>query len=360
MAGPRGVPVPTMLRCGGYHGPMASVLSRSVGFAVLLLCAGTATAQVPVDGRQPVGPLREAPWPFGLGKAPASFEASARRPLFMLGRRLFFDPILSSDRTVSCGSCHQPDHGFASPQALPPGVAGKRALRNAPTLYNRVLGTLHSWDGRARSLEEQVVMPISNPNEMGLPVEEALKRLAGDGAYESAFREVFGRAADQRGLADALASFVRRLTIGDSPVDHFQGARDRTLLTFEERAGLWLYESKGRCWTCHSGPNFTDEAFHNTGIGVVDGVPLPGRMAVTGREADRGAFRTPTLRGLLETAPYMHDGSLRSLEDVVAFYRRGGNRNPGLDGDLRPLDLTDTEAGHLVAFLRALSRRVVE
>ncbi len=140
-------------------------------------------------------------------------------------------------------------------------------------------------------------------------------------------------------------------------MDRFQAARDRAALTQEERKGLWIYESKGRCWSCHSGPNFTDEAFHNSGIGVVDNQPEDGRMAVTGDVADRGGFRTPTLRGLLQSAPYMHDGSLKTLEEVVAFYRRGGNDNPFRDPRLTPLDLTDEDATSLIAFLKALSRR---
>lgn len=317
----------------------------------LLAMVGTAIAQ----------PGSEAPrmserWPYGLGAAPEAFSRPVSRARLELGRDLFFDPILSADRSVSCATCHQPEHGFASPEPLPPGAAGKRALRNAPSLYNRVLGALHSWDGRARSLEEQVVMPISDPNEMGLPLRDALARLGEDTSYARRFRQEFGRAPDRDDLADALASFVRRLTMGDSPVDRFQGAKDRTLLTLEERAGLWLYESKGRCWICHSGPNFSDERFHNTGVGVKAAVPEPGRMAITDEEGDRGAFRTPTLRGLVYTAPYMHDGSIKTLREVVEFYARGGNPNPALDKELKPLSLTPREVDHLVAFLKALSR----
>jgi cytochrome c peroxidase len=125
----------------------------------------------------------------------------------------------------------------------------------------------------------------------------------------------------------------------------------------EERTGLWIYESKGGCWRCHSGPNFTDEEFHNTGVGAVDGVPEPGREAITKSASDRGAFKTPTLRGIALSPPYMHDGSLATLKDVVEYYRRGGNANEHLDEDLAPLDLTDVEAARLVAFLEALSRR---
>lgn len=325
--------------------------------AVLMaVLVGTVTAQ-PVLPRDTL-PERfwEAPWPFGLGKPPATWESPVRPDRIALGRALFFDPLLSIDRTVSCASCHRPEAGFASPEALPPGAAGKRALRNAPSLFNRALGVHFSWDGKAKTLEQQVVMPISNPNEMDLPLEDALGRLRADAGYKRQFKAAYGGEATADTLADALAGFVGRLTLGDSPVDRFQGARDRNALNVEERAGLWIYESKGRCWTCHSGPNFSDELFHNTGVGVVDEKPEPGRMAVTGKAADRGGFRTPTLRGLVQSAPYMHDGSVKTLEEVVAFYRRGGNKNPSLDPLLVPLDLTDEDASNLVAFLKALSR----
>lgn len=331
-------------------------MSPSRTLVVILVAAVSAGAQPPLP-RDTLGErFWRAGWPYGLGEAPATWKSEVHEGRLALGRRLFFDPILSIDRSTSCASCHQPAHGFASPEALPAGANGARALRNAPTLFNRALGTLHSWDGKARDLKEQVVLPISNPNEMGLPLADALTRLESDVAYGPAFRKQYGGAPTREHLADALASFVDRLAFGDSAVDHFQGAKNRSALSVEERAGLWIYESKGRCWKCHSGPNFADERFHNTGVGAKNGVPEPGRQAVTGRPEDLGGFRTPTLRGLTRTAPYMHDGSLATLEDVVAFYRRGGNRNSHLDPDLKPLDLTDDDARHLVAFLKALSR----
>jgi len=338
---------------GGRWMPVA----RGLAVALLIMVAGVVQAQsLPKDTLAPG--FWKAPWPFGLGDPPSAFQRDPDGLRIALGRRLFFSPVLSDDRTVACASCHRPDHGFSSPEALPSGVHGRHALRHPPSLYNRALGTLHSWDGRARSLREQVIMPIENPDEMGLPLEGALSRLRADSEWSQRFVAAFGSEGITRErLSDALASFVERLTLGDSPVDRFQAAHDRTALTVPERAGLWIYESKGRCWTCHSGPNFSDEQFHNTGVGVVGYKPQPGRFAVTGREEDRGRFRTPTLRGLAHTAPYMHDGSLGTLEEVVAFYRRGGHQNSHRDHRLRLLDLTDEDAANLVAFLGALSRR---
>ena len=293
--------------------------------------------------------------------APAGFEQVAYTPpadtalQVNLGRRLFFDPILSEDRSVSCASCHRPDAGFADPTALSTGVGGQKTTRNAPTLFNRALGTSFMWDGRAGTLEEQVLQPIENPLEMNLALDDALARLAGDGSYATEFQAAFDGPPDRERLAHALAAFVRRLWIGDSPFDRFR-AGDRGALSSPELAGFWLYESRGGCWRCHTGANFTDERFHNTGVGSRDGASMPGRFAITGDAADRGAFKTPTLRGLSHTAPYMHDGSKASLLEVVEFYRDGGQENDDLSGLIEPIQLSDQDVTNLVAFLESLSR----
>lgn len=295
--------------------------------------------------------------PLGLQAAALKFESSPdpTGAWLALGRRLFFDPLLSSDGSISCASCHRPSHGFADPRPLSVGVAGRSTLRHAPALLNRALGRAFMWDGRATTLEEQVLRPIVNPLEMDLSLEDALQRLALDEGYASGFRDLTGSEPRETDLSRALATFVRRLWHAGSSVDRFRSG-DVRALSPAEKAGMWVYESRGGCWRCHGGANFTDESFHNTGIGAVDGVALPGRMGFTGAREDRGAFKTPTLRGLTLTGPYMHDGSLASLEEVIAFYRRGGQANPDLDGNLRALELSDQDASNLVAFLRALSR----
>ncbi len=274
-----------------------------------------------------------------------------------LGRRLFFDPILSVDRSVSCSSCHDPKHGWSDPRSLSRGVHGQTTLHHAPSLLNRVFGKRFMWDGRAETLEEQVLLPIENPLEMGLPLDEAVARLAAQPGYAKSFRDAYGSPPDRRRLAFALAQFVRRLRIGNSPVDRFRRGEADHGLTTEEKVGLWVFESRGRCWRCHSGGNFTDESFHNTGVGVRNQEPAPGRFVWTKAPEDIGRFKTPTLRGLVYTAPYMHDGSLATLEEVVAFYRRGGGPNRGLDPFVAPITMTDREANALVAFLKALSRQ---
>jgi cytochrome c peroxidase len=330
--------------------------------ALALLAVLALAATAPQDSRVPVDSFEvdlSAPPPFGLPEAfvdPAGAPFSKER--FELGRELFFDARLSLDRTVACATCHRPEHGFAEPQATSIGVMGRKTPRNAPTLFNRGFGAPQMWDGKSPKLELQVLLPIENELEMALPLEDALERLRAEPGYRTRFAAAFGKGGERisrEQLALALATYVGRLSFGDSPIDRFRtGAVD--LMTSQERAGMWLFESRGGCWRCHAGPNFSDESFHNTGVGAAGGVAEPGRESVTGDPADRGRFKTPTLRALAFTAPYMHDGSLSTLEEVVDHYTRGGNPNPNLDERLAPFELDAEEKAALVAFLRALSR----
>ncbi len=304
-----------------------------------LLCALLAGAlDGPHQVKDDLAPDFGAEQPYGLAAEPVARDKARAE----LGRQLFFDPRLSQDGSVSCASCHLPEHGFADPRAHSIGIAGRTTPRNAPSLFNRALGKSFFWDGRAATLEEQVLMPIENPDEMGNPVAQVLERLGGK--------------LTRAELGAALADFVRGVWIGDSPVDRFQGG-EFAALEAPERLGLWVYESKGRCWRCHSGPNFSDEDFHNTGVGVREGKPEDARMGITRDERDRGRFKTPTLRGVALNPPYMHDGSLATLEDVVAFYKQGGGANAQLDEALQGIEINDEDARNLVAFLKALSRR---
>lgn len=277
-----------------------------------------------------------------------------------LGRRLFFDPALSRDGTLSCATCHDPARGFADDKTVAVGIGGRRGTRNAPSLVNRGWGETFFWDGRVASLEAQVLEPIRNPVELGTSVPDVVARLRADGRYAGEFRTVFGRPPDAAALAHALATYVRSIRSGDSPVDRYRDG-DRTALSAEARLGLRVFGIRGLCTTCHAGPTFTDERFHNTGI-AWDGRRFTdrGREAITGRPEDLGRFRTPPLREVAHTAPYMHDGSLATLEDVVEFYDRGGRPNPNLDSEIMPLGLSAQEKAGLVAFLRALAGTVVE
>ncbi len=297
-------------------------------------------------------------WRVPLG-VPEQIPAPADNPFshgsVQLGRRLFFDPILSASHDRACATCHQPEHGFASPDPKPPAIGGGMLERHAPTLFNRAFGNSHMWDGQFNSLEDQALMPIEHEQEMGLTIDEALHRLRSHPEYPALFRDAYGEPPTRDTLAKAIAAFVRRLTYGDTAFDQFR-AGDILAMSSDERAGMWIFQSTANCWKCHNGFNLSDEQFHNTGVGVVDGVARPGRERQTGNVEDTGALKTPTLRALLETPPYFHDGSATTLREVVEFYNDGGGENPHLDEVMEPLNLTEREIDLLVAFLRSASR----
>jgi cytochrome c peroxidase len=256
-----------------------------------------------------------------------------------LGRRLFSDRRLSRDGTIACASCHDPTRAFSDGRAKAVGVFGREGRRSAPALVNRGYGRAFFWDARISTLEEQVLKPIEDPNEMDLPLGEAARRVG----------------LSPEDLSRALASFVRSILSGDAPFDRFVNG-DRVALSTEQQAGLQIFRGKGNCTACHVGPVFSDERTHNTGIAWAGQSFLDeGRAAISGKPEDRGAFKTPTLREISRSAPYMHDGSLATLEAVIDYYDRGGNVNPSLDPEIRPLRLTPGEKRALVAFLTSLS-----
>jgi cytochrome c peroxidase len=270
--------------------------------------------------------------PLGLdGYLPVPADNPVTAAKIDQGRQLFFDRRLSRDGSVSCASCHDPTRAFSDGRAVAVGVFGRRGRRNAPALINRGYGRLFFWDGRARSLEQQVLMPIADPNEMDLPVDDAARRVG----------------VDPDELARALATYVRTRLFGDSPYDRLAEG-DVHALSEEAQHGLAIFRGKGNCTACHVGPNFSDEKLHNTGI-AWNGVSL------SDIGGGRGDFKTPTLREVARTAPYMHDGSLATLDEVVDFYDRGGRSNPNLDPEIHPLKLTSEDKAALVSFLRALT-----
>jgi cytochrome c peroxidase len=320
---------------------------------------------LPLDGTQPaVPPLPRdnLPEKLDLEAIPVGLDGQRAVPQdnplseakVQLGRKLFFDPLLSADRTIACASCHDPAHGFASPQPRAVGVGGKQGKRNAPSLFNRAYGLSFFWDGREATLESQALRPIEDPLEMGASLPEVVTRLQSHADYRARFQAVFPDGVTAANIGKALASFERTLLLGNSQVDRFR-LGEITALSESEKHGMWLFESRGRCWRCHAGPNFTDEQYHNTGVSWGKSPADWGRYEVTREEDDRGRFKTPSLRGVADTAPYMHDGSLKTLEEVVEFYNQGGGKNPSLDAALAPLQLTRDEAKNLVSFLKALS-----
>jgi len=299
--------------------------------------------------------------PLGLDHyVPAPADNPLRREVVELGRRLFFDKGLSRDSTVACATCHDPTRAFTDNKPIAIGIRGQLAGRRSPPILNRAWGKSFFWDGRASTLEQQVLEPIANPKEMDLPIDALVERLAADSIYRQRFQEVFRSAPSATNLARALGGYVRTILSGASPYDHFVAGR-RDALTAEQQIGLRLFRGKANCASCHVGPNLTDEDFHNTGTAWRDGAwSDPGRVVISNHEAHRGAFKTPSLREVVRVAPYMHDGSIGTLEEVIEFYDKGGRENPLLDPEIRPLRLTAEERRALLAFLEALSGTVQE
>jgi cytochrome c peroxidase len=261
-----------------------------------------------------------------------------------LGRRLFNDRRLSRDGSIACASCHDPNRAFSDGRPIAIGIHGRLGRRSAPALINRGYGRVFFWDGRAATLEEQVLQPIQDPNEMDMTLPEVSARV--------------GVPAGE--ISHALASYVRSILSGDSAYDRFVSG-DRAALSLEQQEGLQIFRGKANCTACHVGPTFTDERFHNTGVAWRDGrLSDEGRAAVTGDDHDRGAFKTPSLREVARTAPYMHDGSLATLADVIDYYDRGGNLNSGLDTDVHPLRLTAREKNAIRTLLQSLSGTIVD
>jgi cytochrome c peroxidase len=322
-----------------------------------MLAAGPALAQP--SGKTPWG----TPLPLGLDPSipvPADNPMSPEK--IELGRLLIFDPRLSADGTIACTNCHAPSGAGTDNLPTSMGIRGQRGDRSAPTWVNSAYVAPLFWDGRAPSLEEQAKGPQTNPIEMGNPdLESVAKRIGAIAGYRERFQKAFGseQVTPDR-IAKAIAAYERTLLSGDSPFDRFS-AGDKGALTAEQQKGLELFRGKARCVICHAGPNFANNLFHNIGVGTQkpEAEVDAGRMKVTGDPKQWAAFKTPTLRNIARTAPYMHDGSEPTLEAVVEYYDRGGAPNKNLDPLIQPLGLTPAEKRALVAFLKALDGEIL-
>ena len=324
--------------------------------------------------------------PLGLSQGAAQIDRVGldKNPLtrakIELGRQLYFDPRLSVDATVSCASCHNPTEGYSANTKTGVGVRGQLGGRNSPVSFNRILSGPQFWDGRADSLEAQAIGPIQNPIEMGFTHEGVVKRLGEMPVYKKQFEKIFGEVTIDR-VGQAIAAFERVLVTAPSPYDHNEQlqsfaaldpddiAEDQDLaakyaaakaavaaqpMSEEAKRGREIFFSeKGNCTACHVGANLADENYHNIGIGMDKPEPDVGRFAVTKDPADTGAFKTPTVRNVALSAPYMHDGSVATLEEVVEWYDKGGHPNPHLSAKIRPLKLSAQEKADLVDFMKA-------
>lgn len=289
--------------------------------------------------------------PKGLDPPPIPADNPMTAAKVELGKQLYFDPRLSIDKTVSCATCHDPEKGWSNADNFATGIKGQRGGRSSPTVINAAYHPLQFWDGRAAQLEGQALGPIQNPIEMGHTMEACIECLNGIPGYKKQFKEVFDTEVTADGIAKAIAAFERTILSGDAPYDHFV-AGDKSALSPAAARGMEVFFNKGHCSACHSGPNFSDAAFHNIGVGMDKKEPDEGRKVISKLEGDRGAFKTPTLREIARTAPYMHDGSQATLEDVVEHYNKGGVVNPQLDEEIFELNLTSGEKADLVTFMK--------
>jgi cytochrome c peroxidase len=296
-----------------------------------------------------------APLPQGLRPSvPVPADNPQTPAKVQLGAQLYFDPRLSADNKISCATCHDPSMAWANHNATDTGIKGQVGNRNSGTILDAAYMKYQFWDGRALSLEEQALGPIHNPIEMGETLDNVVRKLNAIPGYRSQFQAVFGTDVTEDGIAKAIAAFERTVVTGPSPYDRYL-AGDTTALSPAARRGLDVFMDKGRCVLCHAGPMLSDQSFHNLGVGMDRPNPDVGREAVTKNRRDRGRFKTPPLRNVALTWPYLHDGSARSLEDVLDLYDRGGGPNATLDPMMRPLGLTDQDKADLKAFMEALS-----
>jgi cytochrome c peroxidase len=288
-------------------------------------------------------------WAAGFDLPPVAYPAdNAYTPQKAeLGKLLFFDPRLSGSNAISCATCHNPALGWADGMARGIGHMGSKLGRNSPSVINTAFYTTQFWDGRAPSLEEQAKGPIQSDVEMHQDAAELVAELKAIPGYARRFEQVFpGEGVTPDNVAKAIATYEREIVSGNSRFDRFQHG-ESAALDEASRRGWELFKGKARCTSCHNGPNFSDNRFHN--LGVDDGDK--GRAAVTGKARDEGAFKTPTLRDVTRTAPYMHNGQEATLMDVMRYYNKGGARQPNA---LQALGLSDADLADLVAFMYAL------
>jgi cytochrome c peroxidase len=329
-------------------------------FLLLASCDAAAVVESVLDAGAPdaatpnvVAPLiREIP--FGFPSIPAPSDNALTETKAILGKALFFEKRLSRTSEIACGSCHLQQRGFADPNPYSFGVEGRIGERNAPALINMAYTSSFFWDGGVTSLEDQSIAPVQNPLEMDLPLEQAIARLEGDERYEQLFVEAFDSGPTPGNYTRAVASFVRTLVSGNSRYDRYLNG-DNDALTAAERRGERLFNGEqGECFHCHVGFNFTNDRFSHNGT-FVAGDEDVGRERITLNAADRGRFKVPTLRNVAVSAPYMHDGSIASLDDVLAHYAAHGRGDSRTDATLLSIELSPAEQRDIVAFLGALT-----
>lgn len=346
--------------------------SRKLFFLILPITIAASTLLLRSQSQNttpllPIGRPVHIKAPLGLPPVPTPPDNPPTAETIALGRRLYYDPILSLDNTVSCATCHAPQYGFADPKMVSEGVGKKTGTRNSPTVLNAAYFKVQFWDGRAPSLEKQAEGPVENPVEMANTLATVEQRLNADPSYREQFAKAWGpKPITYEMVEKSIASFERTVISGNSPFDRWKYGHDEQAVDDSVKRGFVVFTSKekGNCAACHTIEEnyalFTDNKFHNVGVGFDMGQFTDvGLYAVTHNEADKGKFKTPSLRNIAYTAPYMSDGSLKTLKDVIDFYIGAGNSNPNLDEDIHVLDfLSGQERADLQAFLRSLTGEV--
>lgn len=334
---------------------------KAIAYFCTFFVSAILNAQNTASAEQAVSPMSHSvKVPLGLPPIPWPEDNPYDPKKAELGRLLYFDKRISSDGTISCASCHAVERGFSDGRSLSIGINGNVGTRHSPTVINSAYQKLYFWDGRANSLEDQAKGPIANPKEMTnvydvhdahRQCEERIRKIKG---YCALFKEVYGNEdCSIEQIAKAIATFERTILSGNSPYDKYR-AGDKAALSQEQIRGYALFKKVG-CNNCHLEPIFTDGRYQNIGVGMDKSNPDLGRYGITKNEKDWGAFQTPTLREVAHTAPYMHDGSLKTLREVVDYYDKGGIPNKNLHPLLKPLHLSEQDKKDLVSFMEALS-----
>jgi cytochrome c peroxidase len=347
---------------------MNSVRVNFILLFAVLICGLMLHSQIrPSSPVMPIGTPVQIKIPLGLPPAVIPADNPPTAETIALGRRLFYDPVLSADRSVSCASCHSPQFGFADSRPRSEGVGKKKGTRHSPPVVNAAYFDVQFWDGRSPSLENQAEGPVQNPVEMANTLKAVERRLNADPSYRQQFAEAWGaRPITYEMVEKSIASFERTVISGNSPFDRWKYGNDKNAVNAAVKRGFVVFTSKKKadCASCHSVGEkyalFTDNQFHNVGVGVHAGeLTDVGLYAVTHHEADKGKFKTPSLRNIALTAPYMSDGSLKDLKQAIDFYIGAGNSNPNLDPKIHVLDfLTGQERADLQAFLNSLTGEI--
>ena len=329
---------------------LSSELQRGCKIFLAIILIGLSACEQPVQP-EPLESLLAVPSGFPEPLFPEDNRFSEDR--WVLGKKLFFDPILSADQSISCASCHKPELGFSDDRALSLGVSKRLGVRNAPTLANVAYHPYYTREGGVPTLEMQILVPVQEHAEFDFNILLIAERLKADSSYVQLSHLAYERDPDAFVITRAIACFERTLLSGESRYDKFI-LGDQTALSSQEKIGLNLFFSdRLSCSACHSGFNFTNYSFENNGLYAE--YPDPGRFRLTNNEADRALFKVPTLRNIEVTAPYMHDGSIQTLEEVINHYNEGGANHPHKSSLIRQLLLLPNEKEALVAFLKSLT-----